>query len=493
MLLPVPEITEETLQMAKSAFGNPDAQDPNARPLRKTWDTSLGIVGVNLEAPSKKLFPVYSPLRNKIARVRAANGATATQWRAVTKINKTHIWPGVSEGNRNSKVVTETESLSATFKELGLDDDVTFKAINRSRNFEDIRATASINLLYANMIDEELVLLGGNTLDIGAPVSTGLTFLADSAAAGSLIATNDIQITVTALVLRGFDKAEKAAAAPGANEADGETTGLTDHKVLGAGKTALDLSWVAEKGAVAYNIFTRDLTAAGAGVGLYHSTVTVNRVTVKTLGAGAAPNLVDSTGNDLEFDGFISQIEKASALPATQFVDQKGAVLTSDSSGGITEFDAVLKSMWDRFRLGPDEILCNSEQSRDITKIIGGSSNLAYRIVLQDGQRNVVGGLYVGSYLNKFASSFADGIPNEVPIKIHPNLPAGTILFVVHRLPYPNNQVPNVWEVETLLEYTHYDWALTARKYEFGIYFDEVLKGYFPASQAAIVCVGSTT
>lgn len=483
------EITEETIAMAKSAFGGQDA-NPQTRPLRKTYDTTLDLMGVNLEAPSKKLFPVYSPLRNKTPRTKAGNGATATQWKAITGINTTKIWPGVSEGNRNSKIVTATENKSATFKELGLDDEVTFKAINRARNFEDIRATASINLLYACMIDEEKTILGGNVEDIGAPDSTGLTFLADSATAGSLVPGNTVRVSVSALVLRGYDKAEKADAAAGPNEADGESTVLTSTHVMGGGKTAIDVKWNALKGAVAYNIFTRDITAEGAGAGHYHSTVTINRVTVGTVDvAGADSNTTDLTGNALEFDGFIKQIEAASGAPASHYVDQAGAALTSDSAGGIVEFDAVLKAMWDNYKLGPDEIIVNAAQARDITKLIGSSSNLAYRVVLQDGQRNIVGGIYVGSYLNKFASTFAEGIANEVPIKIHPNLPPGTILFILHRLPYPNNQIPNVWEVETLQEYTHYDWALTARKYEFGIYWDEVLKGYFGVAQAAIVCV----
>ena len=145
--------------------------------------------------------------------------------------------------------------------------------------------------------------------------------------------------------------------------------------------------------------------------------------------------------------------------------------------------------MWDTYRLGPDMILVNSQQAADITKLIGSSSNLAYRIVLQDGQRNVVGGMFVGSYLNKFASSFAEGIPNEVPIFIHPYMPPGTILLPVMRLPYPNNQVPNVWEIETLQEYTQYEWALTQRKYEFGIYWQSVLKPYFPKAQGYIQCI----
>jgi len=242
------------------------------------------------------------------------------------------------------------------------------------------------------------------------------------------------------------------------------------------------VTWTALRGAVAYNVFIGVSPAS-----LYHSTVFKNTVTLLTVGTGANANTTNLTGSSLEFTGILGQIEAEATTG--QYTSLDGATLTSDTAGGITEFDALLKQMWDTYRLGPSMILCHSTQARDITKKIGSSSNLAYRIYLEDGQRNVVGGIYVGAYLNKFASSFAEGFPAEIPIKIHPNMPEGTILFVVESLPYPNNQVPNVWEMETLQEYTQYEFAQTQRRYEFGIYCQEVLKGYYTVGQAAIVNV----
>jgi hypothetical protein len=317
--------------------------------------------------------------------------------------------------------------------------------------------------------------------NIGAP--TGLAGVSGVATGGTLVPASTYDFKVSALVLRGFDKAEKAAAPVGPNNADGESVGSgTVSVVIGGGHNSVALSGNALRGAVAYNVFC-DLNP---GTPDYLATVFTNRYTALAEGTGAEANTTDLTGSALEFDGLIKQVE---ANNGSLFVSKDNGTLTSDGAGGITEFDSILKSMWDTYRLGPTRILCNSAQARDITKKIGSSANLSYRIVLEDGQRNVVGGIYVGAYLNKFASSFADGVPNEVPIHIHPNLPNGTILFIVEALPYPNNQVPNVWEVETLQEYTQYEWALTQRRYEFGIYSQEVLKGYFPAAQASLVCV----
>jgi hypothetical protein len=482
-ILPVSAITEETLSLAKAAFGNPQT-GPG---LSKAGiNIAESLVGINLEAPSKKLFPVYSPLRNKIARVKSPVGATAVQWRQIDAINSANLWPGVAENTRNSFNTTATSSKSATFVTLGHDDYVGFEALAASKSFEDVRATAALNLLYAAMISEEKVILGGNASNIGKPASLTAT---PAITGGSLTTAGGgvYKTAVSALVLRGYDQGATGHASA---DADGETDGrtATDATVASGSTGSIALVWPAVKGAVAYNVFVSD---EGGSTRKYLATTTVNGYTIKTTAASTnVPNTADKTGNSLEYDGFIASIE-GNASPAALFKDMANGTLTSDSAGGISEIDAILKAMWDSYRLGPNEILVNSQQALDITKKIGSSSNLAYRIMLQDGQRNVTGGIYVGSYLNKFASSFAEGIPNEVPIRIHPNMPASTILFPVYALPYPNNQVPNVWEIENRQEYTQYEWALSQRRYEFGIYWQSVLKSYFPKAQAAMVGVAA--
>lgn len=488
-IVPVGAITQETIELAKSAIRSPQSIVQNGPGVYKAGiNVAEGLVGINLEAPSKKLFPVYSPLRNRIARIKAAMGASAVQWKEISGINTANLWAGVAENTRNSFNTTGTNSRTASFKTIGHDDYVGFEALAQSKNFEDVRATAALNLLYALMISEEKMILGGNVTAIGKPASA--TVVASDT--GGALAVGTYNVRVSALTLMGYDQsADGNDGTDSAGESDGRNN--TAAGVIGAVTTgSLAVTWPAVKGAVAYNVY---VTAAGGAVGTatYKVTVTVNAYTVTTLAVSASTNTAnaaDQTAQATQFDGVISQIEKNAN--ASLFVDQANASLTSDSAGGIVEFDTMLKNMWDLYRLGPTAILCNSTEALNITKKIGGSSSLAYRIYLQDGQKNVTGGIFVGSYLNKFASSFAEGFPNEVPIKIHPNLPQGTILFFVESLPYPNNQIPNVWEIETLLEYTQYEWALSTRKYEFGIYAMEVLKGYFNACQGAMVCVKAT-
>lgn len=481
MLIPAGAITAETLELAKAALAKGPTLVPGG--LQKGISLAENLVGINLEAPSKKLFPVYSPLRNRVSRRAAVFGATATSWKSVKKINSTKVLAQVAERLRNAAITTLTESKSATFKSFGLDDFVTHEALAASKGFEDVRAMSALNLLYATMIAEEQLILGGNVTNIGAP-----TGLLTSVSAGPVnFGAGTYTFKVTAITLDGHETLADGITLGIDSPGETDASLVSGAQIVGAAEK-VTVTWNDVKGAVSYNVYAK--IAADPTFTLQ----TPRRVTVNSwtndaayVNTGPVPNAADRTGDALAFDGMIPQIQRDVDLPAAQYVSKNNATLTADTANGITEFDDMLKAMWDNFRLGPTCILVNAAQARDITrKIIGGSGTPVSRIMLQDGERNIVGSLYVGSYLNKFASSFAEGFPNDIPIKIHPVLPSGTILFLVEQLPYPNNQVPNVWEIETRQEYTQYDFAMVDRSYPFGIYGQEVLKGYFPASHGVI-------
>jgi hypothetical protein len=61
-----------------------------------------------------------------------------------------------------------------------------------------------------------------------------------------------------------------------------------------------------------------------------------------------------------------------------------------------------------------------------------------------------------------------DGRRQDLQIRIHPNMPAGTILFTSKSLPYPVSGVGNVFQVRTRQDYYQIEWPLRARRYEYG-------------------------
>jgi len=82
----------------------------------------------------------------------------------------------------------------------------------------------------------------------------------------------------------------------------------------------------------------------------------------------------------------------------------------------------------------------------------------------------------VDFYYNPHA---ADG-GYKLPIKLHPDIPAGTILAWCENLPpwYQSNEVPNVAEMLLRRDYYRIDWPLRTRQREYGIYMEEVLAVY---------------
>ncbi|MDF2600606.1 MAG: hypothetical protein K0Q54_3429, partial [Methylobacterium brachiatum] len=120
-------------------------------------------------------------------------------------------------------------------------------------------------------------------------------------------------------------------------------------------------------------------------------------------------------------------------------------------------------------------------------KILAGNSNSAYKFEISVTRDQLGGGFMARTYLNRF--SMAGG--STLDIKVHPNLPAGTILFTTGTLPYPINNITNVFQVRARQDYYQIEWPLRSRKYEYGVYADEVLQHYFPPSMAVITNIAN--
>ena len=65
-------------------------------------------------------------------------------------------------------------------------------------------------------------------------------------------------------------------------------------------------------------------------------------------------------------------------------------------------------------------------------------------------------------------------------------MPAGTILMTSKSLPYPLAGVGNIVQIRTRQDYYQIEWPLRSRKYEYGVYVDEVLQHYAPFAGGAI-------
>jgi hypothetical protein len=458
-----------------------------------------GLTFYDLELGAKFLYPVLTPLRNMIPRVSGKGGIQAA-WRAITAINTTGLRFGVSSANRGGVLAVATQDYTATYKGIGVETSVDFEAQYAGQEFDDVRAIGAKTGLEALMLGEEAMILGGC-----ASSSLGVTptpSLAASATGGTL-AAQTWSVICAAMTLDGLMNGAIAGGVQGQitrTNADGSSDTFgggvakksANATVVTTGATGLiSASVTPVPGALGYAWFW-----GTAGAETLGAITTINSVIISASASGgqtaSSLGANDNSANVLAFDGLIYQAVK-SGSGAYNYTMPSGTAgigtpLTSDGAGGISEIDAALKYMWDNYRLSPDAMWVSSQEALNISrKILLGSQTAAQRFVFETAQDLVGGGIMVRTYLNRF--SMQGG--SVVDIKVHPNMPAGTILMTTKTLPYPLAGVGNVVQIRTRQEYFQIEWPLRTRKYEYGVYADEVLQNYFPPSMALITNIGN--
>lgn len=497
------DVSQKTLGLVKDIL----AKDATTQGFNQT----TGLTGYELEAPAKSLFPVLSPFRNSIPRVKATIGAAAAHWKAITAINTGNARANTGFGYAGNLISTKEQDFLAQYKVLSLGDTVQLDAQMQAQGFQDLRATSGINTLYALMMQEDKVFLGGQSYGIGAPSSPTLT----PATTGGTIGAVNVSVAVAARTMLGYYDGWGTPAS--SSTQTGALTGSTN---------SVTASVTAKPGAVCYDWF---VGVAGGNL-YYYTTTSTNTIEITSVPtqAQSAPNgaayaqlsaptykdsngitqpitmasqaTADNSGDSNSMDGLLSTltgdyqngvfVKQGSGAPTgSYFKSLDGASLTGNN-GTINEIDAALAYLWANAKVTPTKILVNSIDHINISnKIIqSGGAYTMFRPNDPQERQTVIGGQLVETYLNKAVNGTA------IPLETQPWLPQGTIALVTERLPYPNNKVTNVLECETQMEYTQFEYS-TARlpgqanggpRYDFEVRCQEVFKNYFPGSMAVI-------
>lgn len=480
------KVTQETLDLVKGSLSND---------ISKSITTAQGLVAFDLQTPAKNLYPVYTPLRNKIPRVGGGKGV-ATNWRTVQSIVGSGFdssgW--VPEGQRSGAMSYTTAPKAANFVTMGEEDNVTFEAVNAGKTFEDVRATMTVRLLQKLMLKEENAILGGNaSLALPAP---GTSTVSASGTGGTLPAAT-YNVIVVALSQEGYFNSGLAlgvATTKTITSADGQTYtlngGSSNKSAAGSVAVTLGQNLLATvalvQGASAYAWFV-----GTAGAETLQAITTINSLTVSApLVAGRqAATLVTadcSRNSGMAYDGLLTTALNPVNSAYVQQLATGNAGLTATGSGSIAEIDVMLRSMWDTYQLSPTVIYANSQEINNITKkvmAVTGGSLLQVNRAANEPHMIVAGGMIAG-YFNPF-------MPNGgamINVLIHPKVPPGTILAYCEELPayYQNNEVANVCEIKCRQDYYQIDWPVRTRKYETGVYSENVLAVYCPFAMGVI-------
>lgn len=520
-------VTQDTLeQMIKAQLRAPNDA------LAKSISTATGLVAYDLQAPAKNLYPFIAPIRASIPRVGGGTG-TMTNWRQVNAIIGSGFdamgW--VPEGQRSGQMSYNTSNRSANYVTVGEEDSATWEAINAGQGFEDIQARMTFRLLQKMMLKEEMAILGGNAgvasggFALGTPATPAVSAQTNAA---STLTTATYYVQVVALTLEGYQNsggtplntvagtansavtaANVIATQKSITGADGKTytlsggssniSAISAGQSITSGTNALAVTVTAITGAVAYAWFVG--TTNSAGTGTLQAITTINSVVISAplvTGTQSASTVTgdNSFNSNYAFNGLMSTAFGSSTAYLNTLATGTagtGTFLTASGRGSVNEIDQMFQTMWNNFELSPTVLYVNAQELKNITnKVLSNTAGPLLRMDKSASDPNgydITASGTISFYFNPFAIN--GGL--RIPVKIHPRVPAGTIVAWADNLPvqYQSNEVPNVAEVKTRRDYHQVNWPIVTRQQMVGVYAEEVLAVYAPFAMGIISNIGN--
>lgn len=493
-------VTQETLALMEKSLAEarPDVLAKAGYTANAT--ATQGLQGYDLSPVVHSLYTILTPLIKEIPRESGGFSAQAN-WKAVTAIDTTLIDPGVAEGKRNDVMSSTMSDYKAVYRGIGKEHKVTDEAYYAARNFDDLRSRANLEALQAALLDEEFMVLGGNTTTTGIALGTANTpsgTLLTSQGAMTAQATVCYVVGLTTYGARVSSVTGGVKTSYTRTNADATTDTIKPgHGIVSAESAAvttaaanLGVKWIVvpKDGEVAWAWYTGLTGAANCSLA---AITTVPQFVQLADAAGTqkanATNLnADESQNALHYDGILTQVMKSGSggyyIKLGSAVG--GAKLTSDGAGGVTEISDALQNRWDNFKLSTFDILCNARDRRSISNLMLGNGvangNVRLSVASGPGQDNITANTVVSGYNNPVTGEL-------LRVIVHPWITQGTILLK-HRgaLPYAAAGVPNVWQIRCRQDWYSIEWPRRTRAYEIAVYCDEVLQGYAPFANGVI-------
>ena len=502
-------VTDNSLALIKLAQSEPiDITKTFVSPVTPT----TGIQTYNLYPSILEFTPVLTPFRNSIPRV-TAGFATQANWKSITDMNAGNMRAGVSQGNRGGAITHTLLENFAAYRGYGLENWVLYEADFAAKEFADVKALAVKQLLMATLVQEERLILGGNTtLTMGVTPTPTLT----GSATGGTLAAGTLSVICVALSLQAYlDVTGVNNGSTGGmfnaatSKVPGQITkvntdGSVDTFGGGSGQQSVSATVVLAGSTSSVTVALPNVVNGAVGYAWYVGAVgseALNGVTslasyvIKAPSPGIAQLAaslggVDNSTSNLDFDGLLTQAFKPGSNAYVNVMPMGvagvGTPLTPDNAGGIVEFENAFLQFYNRYRLSPTKIYVSSQELVNIArKVIAGNGSPLLALTDPVGSANAItAGRKLGNYMNKVTGDL-------IPVVVHPNMPAGTVFFFTDVLPYPLANTPNVVQMNMRRDYYQIEWPIRSRKYEYGVYADGVLQHFAPFSMGVITNIGN--
>lgn len=451
--------------------------DALGKNITLTTPLSTGLVPYNLVAPSRLIYPVYSPFRNKLPRTQGQG--TSYRAKVVTGVSGSQTGSSggsfvdiaipelVSGGNPNNWPLNlpasgnqDSVDLNVPYRFMGLSENVSWLAQFAGQGFEDISALANLILLQEFMLNEEAQMIGATSTALTTPSAPTVTVRnanSGETALSGTITNNTLDVKVTAANWYGETAPSSVAAA----------TSVT------SGTSVVDVQISPVAGALWYNIYVTVGTVAGT----YHRMVSSVGGLNYTL-QGAVP----TTGTAIPSadTGTYSAYRPEGLVPTIAGHSQGGSnVYPSGWEGGYINqsvgdtlktsvINTALQGLWDgsgAFRADPAELVGEGSDIMRLSNDIVQSGNATnYRLFVEQGDTP---GIRAGAAVSEFVNPVTRSI---VRIVVHPWLPQGTAMLMSYTLPFAWSNVANCWEYNLVQDYLSISWPVIDATFRYSMF-----------------------
>ena len=455
-----------------------------------TSPLASGLVPYDLVAPSRLIYPVYSPLRNKLPRNQGQG--TSRKVKVLTGISGSHTggtsvlrwsipefpgggslagtnWPNQLPGT-GTQAATD---VSIPYKFFGITEALSWLAQFAGQGFEDVSALVNLVLLQEAMLAEEHMILQGSSQNLAAPGTPSVT--ARSADSGETVlsgVTTNLYVKTTAVTFFG----ETAASSPGSS---------------GISSQVADVTITPVPGAASYNIYVSTGSSAGtyylmaSGVGAHKYTL---QGAIPT-GGTQPPSADTGTGSSNDYDGLFNVLDGhtlAGTYPSgftAGYINQNvGSTITAavlyDMFAGLWDNSSSLNTSTNGgFRADPAELLVEALDASNfaqnlLTQASGGQQAYQFRI-----DQDEIGSVKAGAAISQIQNSITRSM---VSLIVHPYMQQGNALALSYNLPMSFSNVSNAYEITNVQDYITISWPVIDVTFRWSIFLFGTLVAIAP-------------
>lgn len=446
------EMTAETLEIFKAATNG--------------ITSSTGILGVDLSDLISHV-PVNVPFRDELGREAPEMGSDVATWEVLLNINNQQPKPSVGFDASGRLAKNQLLKVTSPYFPMAMGYTVTRDAIARARGYADAKARAIFSAINQWKIGEDKMAWGAQNFALQRPSAPTL---AQSDTGGTIAASTQVRVGVAARTGSGYYYCDGDETGAGHGNSQGNNASVTTSTVAAA-THSVSASIPSVIGAVAYDWFYSPdgttwfyYTTTTVPSVVITSIITANQVppsatlpglstTVPTFNAAAD----NGSAGVHEFNGLLATcigdyttgggpvVQHGAGTPSGAVIQDAAGSQFTVSGGGIAQLDAINIALYNSVQLGPSCYMVSAQESNSLAKLILNSPGAVTFLQMNDpeGRGQVVAGGRVGSYVNRLTGE-------QVPIKLYPNQPPGTLVARRDTIPFPDSGISKVFGIRCL-------------------------------------------